>query len=89
VRARYTDTNPKAEEFRIKLLREAPVYKMLEIVDSLTRTVHWLSWQGICERYNNEPHETRLQRFVALMYGDKLLAERVIEALKKKGASAQ
>ena len=89
MKTQSSDTDLRAESFHVRLLRAAPVYRLLEMVNSLTKTVYWLSWQGICESYNNEPPETQLERFVSFLYGDKLLAKRVIEALKNKGSVAQ
>jgi len=89
MQAQSLDTDLKTESFHIKLLREAPVYRLLEMVNSLTKTVYWFSWHGICERYNNEPLNAQLERFVAFLYNDKILAKRVIKALENKGALAQ
>jgi hypothetical protein len=89
MKGHLTDTHSKAEKFHIKLLREAPVYRLLAMANSLTKTAYWLSWQGICERYGNEPAEARLERFVTLLYGNEALAKDVIEAMRKKGLLAE
>jgi hypothetical protein len=83
------DTNSKVEQLHIKLLRKASLFRRLQIVVSLTKTTHQLSWQGICERYASESVEARLERFISFLYEDKLLARRVVDALANKGKSTK
>jgi hypothetical protein len=64
------DTNSKAEKVLIELLRQAPVYKHLEIVSSLIKTTWQLSWQGICLRYPKEKPEALARSFFLLLYPD-------------------
>jgi len=79
------DTQPHAERFHIALIRKAPIFRRLQIVTSLIQTTRKLSWTGMCERYAQETLESRLKRFVSLLYGDKFLAERVISLRVEKG----
>jgi hypothetical protein len=72
-----SDTDRQAERIQIDLLREASISKRLQMVNSLVRTTRWLSWQAICERYPNETERFRLERFLALLYNDESLAQKV------------
>jgi hypothetical protein len=78
------DTHHRAELFHIELIRKAPLCKRIEMVNSLIRTTRHLSWQAICERYSDETQEKCMQRFIALLYGDESLAQRVTDMIKKK-----
>jgi hypothetical protein len=81
------DTNRAADDFHIMLLRKAPVCNRVAMTRSLIKTTRRLSWQGICERYASESIEARLERFIFLLYNDRLLARRVV--LARKGKSAE
>lgn len=79
------DTHPKVEQFHIELIRKASISKRLHMVNSLIKTTRRLSWRGICERYANETQEARIKRFILLLYGEEILAQRVTDLLVKKG----
>jgi len=66
------------------LIREAPVHKRLQVVSSLVKITRRLSWQGLCERYPKETMEARVERFFSLLYGDILLAQKAVRALKRR-----
>jgi hypothetical protein len=78
------DTNEEIERFHIGLIRKASVQKRLEMINSLIRTTRRLSWMGICERYPECSLDERIERFILLLYEDKLMAERVMEQLADK-----
>jgi len=71
------DTSTKAEQFQIELIRKAPIFKRLQIMDSLIKTTRQLSWQGILERYPNQTYEFYIERFVSLLYNDESLARKI------------
>lgn len=77
------DTHPDIERFHLELIRKASIFRRLQMVTSLVKTTRYLSWQGICERYPNETQEARIERYVSLLYGDKV-AQQVIDSLMKK-----
>jgi hypothetical protein len=79
------DTQLQAERVHIELIRKAPLSLRLQMVNSLIGTTRQLSWRGICERYSQETLESRLRRFVLLLYGDKSLADRVVTLMMEKG----
>jgi len=76
-----SDTDRQAEKIQIDLLREASISKRLQLVNSLVQTTRWLSWQAICERYPNETDRYRLERFLALLYNDETMAQKVGQRL--------
>lgn len=79
------DTSVKAEQIHIELIRKAPVYRRLEMVNSLVKTTRRLSWNGICERYPNDTLKNRVKRFVSLLYKDDSLAEIIAKIAIQKG----
>ncbi len=79
------DTDPNVERLHVEMIRKAPLSLRLRIVTSLIQTTRQLSWTGICERYPQETLESRLKRFVFLLYGNKPLAERVVNLMMEKG----
>lgn len=80
-----SDTHTKAEQFHIELIRNAPIFRRLQMVASLVKTTRRLSWQGICERYPDETMETRTQRFISLLYKDASLSKRIRDMIARKG----
>ena len=79
------DTQPEVERIHIEMIRKAPLSLRLQMVTSLIQTTRQLSWRGICERYPEETLESRLRRFCLLLYGDELLADRVVKLIMEKG----
>jgi hypothetical protein len=55
--ALFPDTRPEAEAVLIRLLREAPPWRKLEMVDELNRSVKMLALSGLRTRHPNEPPE--------------------------------
>jgi len=53
--ALFPDTRPEAKAVLIRLLREAPPRRKLEMVDELNRSVKMLALSGLQTRYPNEP----------------------------------
>jgi hypothetical protein len=78
------DTGPSAEKVLIQLLRQAPVYRRLEIVDSLVKTTRRLSWQAICERHPEETPQALTQRFLSLIYPDLTRSEELEKILLRE-----
>jgi hypothetical protein len=79
------DTQTQIEKLHIEMIRKSPISLRLQMVSSLIQTTRQLSWIGICERYPQETLESRLSRFISLLYGDKSLGERVANLVIKKG----
>lgn len=69
----FTDTSPEAEEVLLSLMREAPAWRKLEMVDQMNQTARSLALSGLRKRH---PHVTdeKLQRMLAeLMLGSHLV----------------
>ena len=78
------DTHPKVEQLHIELLRNAPVWKRLQMVNSMIKATWRLSWQGICERYPDESLGARIERFMLLLYNDKVIAKEIADSFREK-----
>ncbi len=78
------DTRPDVEQLHVKLIRKIPISRRIQLVSSLIQTTRKLSWKALCERYPQETEEKRIQHFIALLYGDEILAKRIAELLAKK-----
>ena len=72
-----SDTHPSIEMIHIELIRRVSISRRLDIVSSLAGTTRQLYWDGICVRYNNEPIDRLKERFGVLLYGDKVITQRV------------
>ena len=79
-----SDTHPEIERLHIELIRKAPISRRLQMVTSLIKTTRQLSWQGICERYPQDTEETRIERFLTLLYNDNVLARNVVSLLAQR-----
>lgn len=80
-----SDTQTQIEKLHTGMIRKSPISQRLQVVTSLIQTTRQLSWMGICERYSNETVESRLRRFILLLYEDKFLADRLNRLLMEKG----
>jgi len=78
-----SDTDPKAEEFQISLLRRASVAERLSRTRSLSRTVIQLSRRAIARANPTLSERERDILFVAYHYGAEL-AGRLREYLNRK-----
>ena len=70
----YTDTRPEAERVQIELLRRAPAWRKLQMVDQLNQAARMLALSGLRQRY---PHATPAElrrRLADLMLGTELAA---------------
>lgn len=85
MRSLFVDTHPQVERIHIEMIRKAPLSLRLHMVTSLIQTTRQLSWRGICERYPQDSLESRLRRFIFLLYGDRSLSERVAHLMIEKG----
>jgi len=70
--ALFPDTRPEAEAVLIRLLREAPPWRKLEMVDQLNQSVRLLALAGLRQRYPAEDEATLLRRLASLLLGDEL-----------------
>ncbi len=68
----FSDTDPKIEEFQLRLIRLMPAWKKLAIVDDLNQTVRALAISGIRQRHPDAtPIEVR-RMLAEMMLGEEL-----------------
>jgi hypothetical protein len=68
----FPDTHPEAEAVLIRLLREAPPWRKLEIVDQLTQSVKLLALAGLRQRFPQEDDERIRRRLADLLLGEEV-----------------
>jgi hypothetical protein len=68
----FSDTHPEAEAVLIRLLRDAPPWRKLEMVDQLNQSVKLLALTGLRERFPHEDEERIRRRLAALLLGEEL-----------------
>jgi hypothetical protein len=68
----FPDTHPEAEAVLICLLREAPPWRRLEMVDQLNQSVKLLALTGLRQRYPNENEAQLRRRLAGLLLGEEL-----------------
>ena len=72
----YSDTNPKAEQVQIELLRRVPAWRKIQMVSQLNETVRTLALSGLRQRHPNASPEL-LRRMLADQVLGEALAEKV------------
>jgi hypothetical protein len=72
----YPDTHPEIEDLQLKLLRDLPPWKKLEMLAQLNQTARSLALSGLRQRH---PHagNSQLQRYLADLILGEELAEQV------------
>lgn len=68
----FPDTRPEAEAVLIRLLREAPTWRKLEMVDQLNQSVKMLALAGLRQRHPNDGEDHLHRRLADLLLGDEL-----------------
>lgn len=68
----FPDTRPEAEAVLIDLLRNAPSWRKLEMVDQLNHSVKLLVLTGLKERYPDETEMQLRRRLAGLLLGEDL-----------------
>jgi len=69
------DTNPKAEQVQIELLRRTPAWRKIQMVAELNETIKTLALNGLRQR-NPNASEGQLRRMLAdLILGETLAAQ--------------
>jgi len=70
--ALFPDTHPEAEAVLIRLLREAPPWRKLEMVEQSNQAVKLLALTGLRQRYPNEKEGQLHRRLAGLLLGEEL-----------------
>lgn len=68
----FSDTAPEAEAVLIHLLRQAPSWRKLEMVDQLNQSVKLLALAGLRQRYPNDGEDQLRRRLADLLLGAEL-----------------
>lgn len=68
----FPDTRPEAEALPIRLLRQAPPWRKLEMVDQLHQSVKLMALTGLRQRYQHESEDQLRRRLAGLLLGDEL-----------------
>ncbi len=68
----FPDTHPEAEAVLIRLLREAPPWRKLEMVDQLNQSVKVLALSGLRQRYPHDNDDCLRRRLADLLLGEEL-----------------
>ena len=79
----YTDTHPKMEALQIKLLRETPPWRKMEMLAELNKAARELALAGLRQR-NPEADESKLLRYLANMLLGEDIAGRVFAELENR-----
>lgn len=68
----FPDTRPEAEAVLIRLLREAPSWRKLEMVGQMNEAVRTMMFNGLRERYPHDPPALLRRRMADLLLGSEL-----------------
>ena len=79
----YSDTHPAADEILNRLLRQAPVWRKMEMLADLNRTARQLAMEGLREKFP-EASEPVLRRHLADLLLGPELAESVYGPLVER-----
>jgi len=70
--ALFSDTHPKMEALQIRLLREAPAWRKVEMLAQLNASAHLLALSGLRKRYPGAGEEELRRRLADLLLGEDL-----------------
>ena len=68
----YSDTHPKMEALQIKLLREAPGWRKMEMLVSLNASAQELALAGLRRRYPDASQSELRRRLADILLGQDL-----------------
>lgn len=68
----FPDTRPEAEAVLIRLLREAPPWRKLEMIGQMNEAVKIMVRSGLKERFPNDTPEMLQRRMADLLLGAEL-----------------
>ena len=78
----FSDTNPEAEAVLIRLLRQAPPWRKLEMVGQMNEAVKTMMRSGLKERFPQDTPEMIQRRLADLLLGAEL-AQKVYGPLQE------
>jgi hypothetical protein len=68
----YSDTHPKMEELLVRLLRQVPPWRKMEMLVSLNSAARELAMAGLRKRYPNDDLDGIRRRLADLLLGEEL-----------------
>ena len=68
----YSDTQPQMEELQIKLLREVPGWRKMEMIVNLNASARELAFAGLRRRYPTATPEELRRRLADILLGEEL-----------------
>ncbi len=68
----FTDTRPEAEAVLIKLMRQTPPWRKLQMVVQLNHTMHTLQMSGLRQRHPQASEKELRRRMADLLLGPEL-----------------
>lgn len=71
----FSDTHPKIELIQLELMRQAPVWKKLNMVGQMYQTTKLLSLSGLRHRYPEASDAQLRRRLADLLLGPELAAK--------------
>ena len=74
MRTQSPDTSPEAERVLIELLRQAPAWRKLRMVEDTNRSVKDLLMEGLRQRFPHDSAAMLRRRFADLWLGPELSA---------------
>lgn len=82
--ALFPDTSPEAEAMLIDLLRQAPAWRKLALVDDLNQAVRTLALSGLRQRHPHASEAELRRRLADILLGPEL-AEKAYGPLHPQG----
>jgi hypothetical protein len=70
-----TDTSPDAAEVQLRILREMPAWRKVQLVEDANRTARRLAMAGISLRHPDASEAERVRLLMDLVLGEPLAAE--------------
>jgi len=77
----YSDTDPKMEALQVRLLREVPTWRKLEMLTQLNASVRLLAMSGLRQRHPQAGEGELRRRLAGMLLGEEL-ARKVYGELK-------
>ncbi|MEJ2711164.1 MAG: hypothetical protein P8074_26390 [Anaerolineales bacterium] len=68
----YSDTHPKMEALQIRLLRDAPAWRKMEMLAGMNQAVRGLALAGLRQRFPDAGEAELRRRLASLLLGEDL-----------------
>lgn len=83
MKPKLRDTDPAAQEVHLRLLREAPGWRKLQLVDDLNRALRLLALSGLKQQYPQATERELRRRLAERLFG-RDLAERAFGPMPRE-----